>query len=246
MDHPHPNLLANRAIAAAASVMTTRFADASFAFVAGSIMRGQGTTRSDIDMVVVFSHLPHAWRESFIEDGFPVEAFVNDPDSLAHFFARDSAAGRPVLADMVAEGRIVGSDVRTAQAWRDKVRALINAGPAPFADQNLLYQVTDLVDDLAGTRPDAEIRAIAAQLHPKLVDLMLLGRQHWTGAGKWAQRRLVALDARLGQALDAAMIAAFAGDCAGLMALAHAELDRHGGRCFEGYRQEAPPLVRGG
>jgi len=42
-------------------------------------MRGEGNDCSDIDLAVAFPNLPKAWRESFDMEGFPVEAFVQDP-----------------------------------------------------------------------------------------------------------------------------------------------------------------------
>lgn len=79
MNDSQQTSLVNRAIAAAESALAKHFDGAAFAFVSGSIMRGQGTKNSDIDLVVVFPALERAWREAFIEREFPVEAFVNDP-----------------------------------------------------------------------------------------------------------------------------------------------------------------------
>jgi predicted nucleotidyltransferase len=48
------------ALATAQAVMTERYPDADFAFVAGSVIRGQGTAHSDIDLVVVYRRIGQA------------------------------------------------------------------------------------------------------------------------------------------------------------------------------------------
>ncbi len=240
MDQYHPDILANQALAVAAHALETRFAGAHFAFVAGSIMRGQGTIGSDIDMVVIYPRLERAWRESFVEEGFPVEAFVQDPATLDVFLGRDVENGRPVMINMVVEGRIVGAHVKGAAALRARAASLLKAGPAPLNGERLeflLYQVSDLADDLRGYRDREEMLAIAVTLYPKLIDLMLWGRGHWSGAGKWLPRRLRAVDAALADQLAAAMATAAAGDGAALLALCERELATRGGAVFAGFRR---------
>ncbi|MBC2804575.1 nucleotidyltransferase domain-containing protein [Rhizobium ruizarguesonis] len=247
VDDIQKNILAERALAAARRCVASRYVGAAFAYAAGSIMRGEGTTFSDIDLVVVFPSLERAWRESFTEDGFPVEVFVHDPQTLAHYLHQDADSGYPIMANMVATGCIMGSDIDSARVIQAKAASMLAAGPKPLAgaDYDLLrYQVTDLADDLRGTRPPEEIAAIAALLYQKLADLMLLGRGVWAGRGKWAPRLMREFDAQLAAEFDAAFSLAAAGDGTRFLALADRELALHGGRYFEGFRQDAPLEAR--
>jgi len=68
----------NRIIGVANAIRSDRYPDAVAVFAAGSIVRGEGTASSDLDLVVVHASLPCAYRESFRFDGYPVEAFVHD------------------------------------------------------------------------------------------------------------------------------------------------------------------------
>jgi hypothetical protein len=87
--------------------------------------------------------------------------------------------------------------------------------------------------------------AIGAALHQRLADLMLLGRGHWTGSGKWIPRLLAALDESLSRDFDEAFRCLLAEGRADLLiAFAEAELGRHGGALFEGDRREAPVDAR--
>jgi hypothetical protein len=241
------HILAERALAVARRCVASRFAEAAFVYVAGSLMRGDGTAFSDIDLVVVFPSLERAWRESFTEDGFPVEAFVHDEQTLAHYLHADAESGCPVMVTMVATGSIVGLDFDSARIVQARAASMLAAGPKPLAGASydmLRYHVTDLADDLRGSRPPEEVAAIAAQLYQKLADLILLGRGAWAGRGKWAPRLMRALDAQLAAEFEGAFRLAAGGDAARLLALADRELALHGGRYFEGFRQEAPLEAR--
>ncbi|MGO8086649.1 nucleotidyltransferase domain-containing protein [Rhizobium leguminosarum] len=244
MDDIQKHILAERALAVARHCIASRFAGAAFAYVVGSIMRGEGTTFSDIDLVVVFPSLQRAWRESFTADRFPVEAFAHDPQTLAHYLHQDADSGYPIMVNMVATGCIVGSDIDSARVIQAKAASMLAAGPKPLAGESydmLRYQVTDLADDLRGDRPP---EAIAALLYQKLADLILLGRGAWTGRGKWAPRLMKKLDAQLAAEFDAAFRLAVVGDGTRFLALADRELALHGGRYFEGFRQDAPLEAR--
>lgn len=234
----------SQALAIAQSLLSTRYADAAFGFAAGSILRGEGTHLSDIDLVVVYDSLPAAHRESFLAEGVPVEAFVHDPGTLAWFVDDDAARGRPSLLHMIAEGTLVGTATESARILQGQVAARLHAGPPPLTQAQrdaLRYEITDLVDDLCGERSAAEVVAIGALLHPRLAELALRGRGHWYGSGKWVPRLLTRMDPAVGARFEQAFAVLFASaDRAPVLALAQQELAAHGGRLFDGDRRTAP------
>jgi predicted nucleotidyltransferase len=86
-------------------VVAARFGNAEVAYCAGSIVRGECTEHSDIDLVVVLPVLKAAWRESFLYESWPVEAFVHDSSTLRSFFEEiDARSGVPSPPQMVDEG----------------------------------------------------------------------------------------------------------------------------------------------
>lgn len=235
------------ALDVASDCLATRFTEASFAFASGSIVRGEGNDYSDIDLVVVFPNLPRAWRESFEIPGFPVEAFVHDPQTLRYFMNNDMQIGCPIMVNMVATGTIIGKDGVAAKTIQEEAQRLLARGPKPLsgpAYDRMRYMISDIADDLRADRPVAEVAGLAAMLYPQLVDLMLLGRGSWSGRGKWAPRLLARFDQRLADALNTAFAKAASGDARELVALTENELARHGGRFFDGYRQEASLQAR--
>lgn len=236
------------ALAIAEAVLASRYDGACFAYVAGSIMRGQGTRLSDIDLVVIHDHLEAARRESFVVEGVPVEAFVHDEATLAWFLDHDVARGRPSVLDMIVAGTVIGRDPARAETLRQGVATRLSAGPpplAPAARDALRYEITDAIDDLRGERSPAETLAIGAMLHPRLVELALRGRGRWNGTGKWAPRLLRAASTTLADSFEAAFRTLFvSGNPEPVIALAEAELEPQGGPLFDGDRRVAPASCR--
>jgi hypothetical protein len=236
-----------QALNAANRALSNRFGEADFALAAGSIIRGNATVGSDIDLVVVLPRLERAWRESFDEGPFPVEAFVHDLETLRYFMDLDVKSGCPVMVNMVASGQVIGRGIAAGRQLQAVAQATLAKGPFPLSGQSydaLRYQVSDLVDDLRGKRPPDEVFAIANALYQKLGDLILLGRGAWTGRGKWLPRMLKDLDLEIADRFAHAFRCVAEGEAGPLLTLAERELDRHGGRYFAGYKLDAPLEAR--
>ena len=63
-----------------------RYSNAKAIFWAGSVSQDRGTSASDLDLVIVFDAIPNAYREAFVYDGWPIDAFIHDTDTLRYFF----------------------------------------------------------------------------------------------------------------------------------------------------------------
>jgi len=230
----------------------TRYPDAAAVLLAGSVVRGEATPHSDLDLVVLYERVPHAWRESFVSDGRPVEAFVHDVETLRYFFVEvDGRAGTPSLAAMVAEGIDVtaagdrsGALTATAQQLAAEI---IAAGPARWDERELRqrrYMLTDLVDDLRAPRSHAERVAAGARLYELLADCILRAAGRWSARGKSIPRVLGQHDAALAARFVAAFDALFAGDAGAVVTLVEDVLRPLGGFLFEGHRLDAPATWR--
>jgi hypothetical protein len=241
MGHSIPS--PEKVVQIARTVLETRFAGASAALVAGSLMRGDGSTTSDIDLVVLYSELPQAWRETFVVEGVPVEAFVHDAATLRWFLREDIRSGRPALLGMLADSQVIGSEPQMATPWQAEARALLHQGPdALSAEQldRLRYQITDKIDDLRGAKTSSDLLAIGTSLYEPLAELALRGRGSWAANGKWIPRLLVKLDAQLASEFEAAFHRLFRDqDASALIAFAEKELAQHGGPLLAGYRSDA-------
>ena len=243
-----PILSLAAAEAMAARVLAARYPDADAALLTGSLVRGEATAGSDLDLIVLYAQLPRARRESFMFEDMPVEVFLHDPETLGWYFNADLEAGRPGMHHMVADGRILGPRPAIAKRLRAQARAGLAAGPPPLKPEQLdlfRYHITDRINDLRDERDPAEVVGTGVWLYDALASLMLRTRGRWMGTGKWTPRHLKALDPALERRFSAAFEALFARCDAGpVIALAEAELKACGGLLFEGYRSESPETAR--
>ncbi|MBK8247502.1 MAG: nucleotidyltransferase domain-containing protein [Gemmatimonadetes bacterium] len=236
-------------IAAAKAVHSERYADAEVVFLAGSLVRGEGTSTSDLDLVVVFRTLPQAYRESYRFGGWPVEAFVHDPQTLAYFFHKvDRPSGIPSLPAMVSEGIEIPRSSALSRALKAAATALIAEGPPAWTRADIdssRYAITGLVDDLREPRSRAEQVATAAALHAALSNHFLRRRGAWSAKGKTIPRQLRKIDAVFSETFSASFNALLErGEPAQVITLAEYVLAEDGGWLMEGYRLPAPPEWR--
>jgi predicted nucleotidyltransferase len=238
-----------RIIDVADAIRADRYEDAVAVFAAGSIVRGEGTPFSDLDLVVVYAHLPCAYRESFRYGGYPVEAFVHDPATLEYFFLEvDRPSGVPALPQMVVEGVEVPQASEVSQELKRRAAAVIEAGPPPLdaeSERRMRYAVSDLLDDLRAPRSREELIGAGARLFEQLADYYLRRRGLWSAKGKSIARVLHHADAALCGVYCGAFDRLFAqGDPREAIRLTEGLLDEAGGPLFDGYRAEAPAAWR--
>jgi hypothetical protein len=122
----------------ARSAVAQRYATAEVAFCAGSIVRGDGTAHSDIDLVVILPELKAAFRESFFHQGWSMEAFVHDAATLRYFFEEiDAKSGVPSLPQMVDEGLVVRGDQSVAGTYKQLAKQVLAKGPPALTAENI-------------------------------------------------------------------------------------------------------------
>jgi hypothetical protein len=236
-----------RVIDVAGRIRADRYPDADVVLAAGSIVRGEGTAYSDLDLVVVYAEVDHAYRESFRFEGLPVEAFVHDSSTLEYFFAEvDAPSGVPTLPQMVVEGVEVPGPTATSWALKERAAALIAAGPTALdgdTERRMRYFVSDLLDDLRAPRSRDELIGAGTRLYEQLATYILRRRRLWSATGKAIPGRLRQVDADMGVAYCGAFAELFAsGDTGPVIRLAEDLLREAGGPLFEGYRIDAPSV----
>lgn len=225
-----------------------RFPNALALFCSGSVVRGNGTAHSDLDIVVLLEHVEQAYRESLVVDDWPVELFVHDLETLEYFVVDDCKAHRPSLATMLAQAIVIPAHAPQAvrvQAWAQ----VVLAHPYPLTVErkdDARYFITDLLDDLRDHRPRAELVAIASKLYSLLGEFILTSNAQWSASGKHLPRTLRAFDAGVADSFNEAFDAVFQhSDPQPLIAFAESILRPAGGSLFAGYRSEASPTCRG-
>jgi predicted nucleotidyltransferase len=220
-----------------------RYEGARVLFLAGSVIRGEATPASDLDIVVVYERLPNAYREAFAYGGWPVEAFVNDAETLEGFFELDRRRGLPAMMSMVWEGVEVPEASDFSDRLKRLARELLEAGPPPWDAEELTlrrYRLTDWVDDMRFPRSGEELVATGAWLYQDAAEFYFRTRGLWSAHSKTIPRRLREADADFAERFLRAFDALFAGKRPEpAVALVEELLEPFGGLLFEGFRREA-------
>lgn len=224
---------------AAQAFIRSQFQEAVVAIVAGSVMRGEDTTTSDLDLMIVTRREDAPYRASFRSYGWPIEAFVHTPESYRWYFKSDVDRRIPTLANICVEGIVIRDVGGLADRLRTEARDLIAAGPTPLTNtelEDLRYALTEVLDDLLGTTDPAEGLFIAHGVAEASAKLLLLGNNRWIGRGKWLVRALRRFDEQEARRLDTALSAYYrVEDKSALVRFAQEVLERMGGTTFEGY-----------
>src|SRR5690606_20418983 len=122
------------------------------ALLAGSVVRGEATSTSDLDIVVFDKELRSSYRESFIDFGWYIECFVHNFTSYKEFFESDCKRAKPSMPKMVSEGIIV-RDANILITIKQEANELLKKGPEKWSSETIemkRYFLTDVLDDLKG------------------------------------------------------------------------------------------------
>ena len=224
-------------------ILRMKYPTAEFAFLAGSIVRGEGTAFSDLDVVIIYQQLPNAFRESFYFQDFPVETFVHTPETLNYFFEADSKSAAPSLAMMVAEGIEVPAKSDLSEKLKHLANNCLN-NPPKISDEeirNFRCWITDLVDDIREPRSKEELTASGTVLYGAASDFYLRTNGVWTAKSKSIPRHLQKLNSDFRQTFCESFEELFvAGKSEKVIKLCEAILENHGGFLFDGVRLDAP------
>lgn len=226
------------AIETAKELVAKRFPGCETALLAGSVVRGEATSTSDLDLVVIDNHIMSSYRESFIEKGWPVELFVHNSDSYQAYFKSDCDRGQPSLPNMVAES-IVLTGQQEAEKIKEEARQLLAKGPASWTPKEAeakRYFLTDVLDDFIGANNRTEELFIANALAEQLAEFVLRINGQWTGTSKWLVRSLKRYDKEFAEQFLAAFERYYsAREKDAAIQLAEAVLQPYGGRLFDGF-----------
>ena len=230
-------------IEAARGIFRERYEGAHVLFLAGSVMRGDATPTSDLDIVVVYERLPNAYREAFTFEGWPVEAFVHDAETVERFFEADRTRGLPAMLSMVLEGVEIPEAGEFSAGLKRRAAEIFEAGPPPLEEDEMhlrRFRLTDWVDDMRHPRSPEELVATGAYLYGDAADFFFRSRNLWSSHSKTIPRRLREADTDFAETFLLAFDALFVEkNNAPAIALIAEMLAPFGGLLFDGFRKDA-------
>ena len=226
-----------------------RYSNAQAIFWAGSVSGDQGTSASDLDLVIVFDAIPAAYREAFLYDGWPIDAFIHDMNTLQYFF-EESRAGNGIsgLNYMILNGRIVTDHSAFSENIKTLAQEVLNAGPAVW-DKNQIdkerFLITDVLDDVKYPAERDEQIASTAWLLEALGQFYFRSQNKWCASGKSIIRYLKNDNPDLALEFTKAFESLFqTGSSVLLELLVKKILEPYGGLFWDGFRSDAPKESR--
>lgn len=231
------------AVEVARKLVAEQFPDARAAWLGGSVVRGNASATSDLDITVLLDGRPAPMRKSLRYGGWPAELFVHTEKSLAYFSDRDQERRQPTMMRLVGESVVLldtdGSGARLQATCLEEVAA----GPKPLSTEELdllRYTITNLLDDLADASGD-ERTAIASVLWQDAARLLLTGAGRWSGTGKGLLREVATYDASHGTTHARALMTGVRAADHSLIDEVDRILDGYGGRLFAGFELATDP-----
>ncbi|WP_062104366.1 nucleotidyltransferase domain-containing protein [Bacillus niameyensis] len=168
------------------------FPNCQAALLAGSVVRGEATDTSDLDIVIFDQNLRSSYRESFIQFGWYIECFVHNFSSYKEYFESDCKRAKPAMPKMVSEGIILKHDDRLKEIKKE-AKDLLEKGPEEWSAESIKvkrYFLTDALDDFKGCINREEGILIANTLAEATSEFVLRTNRKWTGSSKWVLRAL--------------------------------------------------------
>jgi predicted nucleotidyltransferase len=173
-----------------------KFPESDIVFLAGSASRGEETVTSDLDIVIIDNKIESSYRESFVLYNWKIETFIHNYETYLEQFDIDKDKGRPILANMLTEGKII-KDNGKAEEIKNKAKKFIKDGPNPLSENFIKasrYFMYDLLDDFADSKNHQEAIITLNTITIQLADFILRVNGHWAGRGKGLTRALKEFD----------------------------------------------------
>jgi len=222
-----------------------RYSKAKAVFWAGSVSQNQGTESSDLDLVMVLDSLPHAYREAFIYDGWPIDALIHDLDTLRYFAGKlEVGDGRPALIQMILTGQEVLGQNDVGRKAKRIAQDALTAGPDVWTQAQIdkePFLITDILDDIKFPKNREEQIASAVHLFEPLLQFYFRAQKKWAASGKSLIRLLRQDNLDFSMEFHQSFERLFqTGDTVGLDSMVQRILAPYGGLLGDGFRSDAP------
>jgi GNAT superfamily N-acetyltransferase len=225
-------------IGAAQQFIQKHFPYCDCALLAGSVVRGEATETSDLDIVIFDRRVQSSYRESLIDLGWNIEVFVHNLISYKHFFKSDCERARPSLPRMVSEGIII-KDFEKMGSIKHEANELLEKGPEEWTKEMIKikrYFITDVLDDFIGCTNRSEEIFIASTLAELVSEFVLRTNGKWIGTSKWLIRSLKDYDERFAEHFVQVFDTFYkTGEKDKIIKMVDSILQPHGGRLFNGF-----------
>jgi hypothetical protein len=226
-------------------LINEKYPRAKAVFWSGSVYNNQATQASDLDIVIIFESLEHAYREAFIYDGWPIDAFIHDLDTLRYFCEElEAHDGRPALINMLLNGKTILDNRAMIESSKKIAQQAKDMGPAKWTQFQIdkeRFLITDILDDILYPKNTMEQMASAIYLFEPLIQFYFRANHQWAASGKSLLRLLRSENPGLFLDITQCFENLFkAGNTSGVKKVVHTILEPFGGFLWDGFRADAP------
>ncbi|MBU9722859.1 MULTISPECIES: nucleotidyltransferase domain-containing protein [Bacillaceae] len=208
------------------------------AILAGSVVRGDTTSTSDLDIIVFDGMLPAPYRESLLFQNWPIEVFANNLTSYKQIFQSDYERAIPTHPKMIVEGVTI-IDLGVITSIKREAKEFLEEGPEPWSKEKVdmkRYFLTDALDDFVGATVREEEIFIANTLAEWIHEFYLRTNMQWIGESKWIIRSLRNYDPDFADKFVVAFDEFYkSGTKEGIINIVDFVLTPYGGRYFHGF-----------
>lgn len=226
-------------------LINERYHEAKAVFWGGSVSQKIGTKHSDLDLVIIFENRPHAYREAFFYDNWPIDAFIHDLQTLKYFCKEIEAVdGRPALINMILNGQEVLNQDNIGNKAKDIARSAFNEGPNVWNKEIIdkeRFLITDIFQDIQFSKNIDEQRISAVHLFEPLLQFYFRAQNKWAASGKSLMRLLQQNNPELALELNNSFDVLFkTGQATELELVITRILQPYGGFLWNGFKSNAP------
>ena len=225
-------------VVAAKQFIDKHFPNCQGALLAGSVVRGDATETSDLDIVIFDKRLTSSYRESMFDFGWAIEIFAHNLTSYKYFIELDCKAAKPSMPRMISEG-IILRDEGIIESIKKETKDILEKGPEIWSEETVStkrYFITDALDDFLGSNNRAEEIFIANTLADLVHEFVLRTNRQWIGSSKWIIRSLNQYDEEFTEEfVEAFNVFYITGEKNKIVQLVDKVLEPYGGRLFEGF-----------
>ena len=228
------------ALVSAREFITTEYPNCDLAVLAGSVVRGEGTDTSDLDIVIVTEDEEMPYRKSLIFQKWPIEVFVYNSKSYKKYCQKGVDEARPTLISMIVEGIPIIDKEKNFHLLRREGEEILKQGPPKLTEaevEHYRYTITALIDDMKGSNDSYESIFVVNKLSFLLAEFIMRTNRRWIGDGKWTYKVLKEFDDDVADSFTEAFTAFYSsGDKDKLVAFTENILAPMGGLLFAGYK----------
>ena len=235
----------NDPLATVQKLIKERYVEAKAVFWAGSVSEGRGTSASDLDLVIVFEEVAHAYREAFIYDGWPIDAFIHDLDTLRYFCGKlEANDGKPALINMILTGQEILEPNEFSSQAKNIAEQALEKGPDAWNQTQIdkeRFLITDILDDIKSPKNKEEQIISVVHLFEPLLQFYFRAARKWTASGKSLIRLFKQENPELAEEWTTAFENLIhTGDYKAVETVVTKILEPYGGYLWDGFRSDAP------